>query len=123
MKTLTTPINVQNLNKWKVLKCVDNQDDDAPNAQVTIQVQGAGGVVYGVYVLTAYNALNSTVLLANPTPASYGDKILTGVSQLTNAYTAIAAANSSAGNRAAKLLAVEAACLACGLVAASLAGT
>ena len=86
-------------------------------------IGGAGGIVYGVYTLTAFDALNSTVLLANPTPASYGDKILTGVAQLTGAYTAIAAANSSAGNRAAKLLAVEAACLSTGLVQASLAGT
>ena len=123
MKTLTSPIIMSNLTKWKVTKCIDNQDDDVPNAVVTIQVQGAGGVVYGVFGLTAFDEKNSTVMFVNASSQGFGDKILTGVSQLTGAYTAIAAANSSAGTRNAKLLAVEAACLATGLVAASLAGT
>jgi hypothetical protein len=123
MKTLTTPITMANLTKWKVTKCVDNQDDDVPNAVVTIQVQGSGSVVYGVFSLTAFDSQNSSVLFVNAASQGYGDKILTGVSQLTGAYTAIAAANSSAGNRNTKLLAVEAACLSTGLVAASLAGS
>jgi hypothetical protein len=123
MKTLTTPIVMQNLTKWKVFKCVDNKDDDVPNALVMIQVQGSSGIVYGIFTLAAYDDQNSDVLSINTLSQGYGDKIIVGKSQLTGAYTAIAAANSGAGNRNAQLAAVEAACLATGLVAASLAGT
>jgi hypothetical protein len=123
MKTLTTPMAMPNLTKWKVLKCRDNKDDDVPSCEITIQVQGAGGVVYCTPTLLAFDAQNSTVLQANPSPLGYGDKIISGQAQLTGAYTAIAAANGGAGNRNAQLLAVEAACLATGLVAVSLTGT
>ena len=123
MKTLTTPIVMANLTKWKVTKCVDNKDDDVPNAVVTIQVQGSGNVVYGIFTLTAFDSQNSTLLFANASSQGYGDKILVGVSRLNNAYAAISSANSGAGNRNAQLLAVEDACLSTGLVASSLAGT
>jgi hypothetical protein len=123
MKTLATPIVMQNLTKWKVSKCVDNKDDDIPNAHVTIQVQGSGGIVYGIFTLVVYNDQNSDVLTVNILSQGYGDKITAGKSQLTGAYTTTAAANGGAGNRNAQLAAVEAACLATGLVAASLAGT
>ena len=122
MKTLTTPITMQNLTKWKVLRFLNRQDDDVPSAEVEIQVQGASGVIYGTFTLRAFDAQASTVLDANPTPATFGDKLLTGVRQIDGAYTALIAAEAGAtGNRAAHLTAIESACFAIGLVGSSLA--
>lgn len=124
MKTLTTPIVVQNITRWKVIRLRPDHDDACPNYLIDVQVLGAGGITYGVFVLKACDTANSTKLLLNPSPAGYGDKVLTGVADIPGAYTAIKNADEGAtGNRAAHWLAVENILQSCGLVDASLAAT
>ena len=126
-KTLTTPISVTNsvanINKWMVVDYHDHTNDAVPSVEVLVQAQG-GGKVYGLYWLHAWDLQNSLCLTVNTTSVSMDDQLSVAWRQLTSAYTTITSAHDgTSGNNKAKLLAVEAALLATGLVdAASFAG-
>jgi hypothetical protein len=124
MKTLTTPVVVQNLTKIQVDKFANHLDDSPPYALVTAHVQSNDGTVYWSGTLQVFDAQNSDVIAVNASPVGFGDKIIGGRSQLTNAYTALVAADAGAtGNRRQHLNAIEAACMTVGVFGAGLAGT
>ena len=124
MKTLTTPIVVQNLTKIQVDKFDKCQDDQPPFAIVTAHVQSTDGTVYWSGKLTVFDAQNSDKIAVNANPVGFGDKIIGGRSQLTNAYSALVAADVAAtGNRRAHLNAIEAACMTTGVFGEGLVGT
>ena len=129
-KSLNTPITIQNVTRWKVLAATPNKDnlDDSGNPNpyvcVTVQFMSPSGVTYGLFKLKAYDNQDSDYVYANPAAmSSYMDRLLRGTRTIASAYTTIQAANDSAGNRNAQLLAVEAALLTTTMVDASLAGT
>lgn len=129
-KALVTPITIPNITRWKVLAANPNKDnldqDGNPNPYVcaTVQFMSPSGVTYGIFKLKAYDAQDSDYVYANPTAiSSYMDRLQRGTKTIASAYSTIQTANDSAGNRAAQLLAVEAALLATGVVDASLNGT
>ena len=124
MKTLTTPVVVQNLTKIQVDKFANHLDDSPPYALVTAHVQSNDGTVYWAGVLQVFDAQNSDVITVNANPVGFGDKIIGGRSQLTNAYSALVAADVAAtGNRRAHLNAIEAACMTTGVFGEGLVGT
>jgi len=123
MLSLTNPINVPNIQKWQVTSFNAHLDDDVPWGEVTIRVLGGGGITYCVRTLTVYDAQVSMYLFANPTPAGYSDRVVLGSKSIANAFTTLQTANTGSGNRKAQLVAIETACLACGVVDASLVGT
>ena len=123
MKSLTTPIVVPNIAKWKVLRVSDYQDDTPQRLDVCIQMLGNGNVTYNVVTLSIYDSQESLFLFANAAALSYGDRISSGSKLFAGAYTTISAANKSTGNRNAQLQAVETALLTAGIIDASLAGT
>jgi hypothetical protein len=124
MKTLTTPIVVQNLTKIQVDKFANFQDETPPYANVTAHIQSNDGTVYWSGSLQVFDTQNSDVINVNASPIGFGDKLIGGYAQLNNAYTALVAADANAtGNRRAHLNAIEAACMTAGVFGAGLAGT
>ena len=124
MKTLTTPIVVQNLTKIQVDKFANEQDETPPYANVTAHIQSTDGTVYWSGTLQVFDAQNSDTVNVNASPVGFGDKIIGGKRQLNNAYTALVAADAGAtGNRRAHLNAIEAACMTVGVFGAGLVGT
>ena len=123
MKTLTAPIVVQNLTKLQVDKFTNHLDESPPFALITAHVQSNDGTVYWSGTLQVFDARNSDVIAVNASPVDFGDKIVGGKSQLTNAYTALVAADAAAtGSRRAHLNAIEAACMTVGVFGAGLVG-
>lgn len=123
-KQLTTPISIPNVTRWKCLVATPFQDDDVPNVCVTVQFLSPSGVTYGLFKLKAYDTQDSDYVYLNPDAmSSYGDRILRSTKTIANAYTTLLAASTSAGNRSAQILAVEAALLTTGIVDATLVGT
>lgn len=131
MKTLTTPVpvqnNVANILRWRVLRYVEHDDVTPPWMEVVVQVTGTGGKVYpsptSSFGLVAVDSGQSLCLTVNPTPLAMTDQITSGLRTLAGTpYTTLAAA-AATGTLAARRLAVEAACLSTGLVDAALTGT
>jgi hypothetical protein len=102
MNNLTTPITIPNIVKMHVVSV--QLDSDALVATLNVNVQGAGNVSYGSYVLTVRDG-PSTGIRANATPQSYSDRMElfsattpTGFTDLVTVYTG----NINARNRAAE---------------------
>lgn len=113
MQTLNDAVVIENCNRWKVVKCVDFEDDPVPRCDVTIAFYHVGTPlrVYKTFQLDAYNSQESTIVQRNlDADAVCSEKIQRGLRTVLNAYTLISTANKTVGNRATKLLAVEAAC-------------
>lgn len=118
MQTLTSAIVIENVNRFKVTKCRDFEDDTPPRCEVVVTFYHLGTPLkeYQDISLDAYdtgplNERMSTVVVRNQSAsANVSNKLERGMRLVQNAYTLISAANKTVGNRAAKLLAVEVAC-------------
>ncbi len=116
MITLTTPINIPNINRIRVKTVAI--DTDASTAFVVAQAQQIGGNVYGAYQLQIVNGscigLRANVAPTGPTDALQGftASAPTGFTDVVAAYT------NGAGNLAAKNSAVETVLIAAGLLPA-----
>jgi|GEM_PF-7083277 len=127
---LTTPIAVPNVSKVHVTQC--DTDDVNQVAVVRVNVMGAGGRVYGEYIVYVANgdagnppdlSKASTGLGINGASQSYSDAFQPVKSiNIVGGYDRVAAIMDGAGNRAAKMRALETLGLADGWLAAGLAG-
>ncbi len=127
MRTLTTPIAMPNVTRVDVFDQVDRRDARGdPRFELCCEFKSNAGSNrnLGSFCVAARDVGNSTRVALNPTPAGYGDIILTGFADVPGACTALAAAyDGAAGNRQAKRDAAYAAAITLGLVDAALAAT
>jgi len=115
MIQLTANITLNNINRLRA-KSV-NIDTDLNTVFVTVQATQIGGNVYGTYQLQVLNG-SSIGLRANPAPTGASDAVQAFTVSTATGFTDISAAFATVGSLAAKLSAVEAACISAGLLPA-----
>jgi len=121
--TLTTPIAVPNVTRWRVL-APPVLSDDGTQAVVRVRFDSppASGRRLGPFEILARNTGTSVGLALAAAPEKFDDMVTSVYLTVPNAADTIEAAYRGAGTKAAALRAVEAALLSTGLVAAALTG-
>jgi hypothetical protein len=120
MGSLTTPISVPNITKRKVLDFTIHDEDTVPSIDATVQITGAGGVLYAKYTLSARSD-GTAARLVDGTGIYSGRFRYEPSAAIAGAYAALVAAEASSNNLAQKKLALDAAMLTVGMLPASLA--
>lgn len=123
MVTITAPVTVPNITRWKVARFVPADDVGIASIVIDILSPVAGGRSRQLTVV-ARNAGASDVLQKKAAPTRWDDDVEVVQSAITvaNAYDTIEAAYRGAATKAAAYRAVETQLLALGLVHAALTG-
>lgn len=111
MNQLTTPITIPNIQKMHVAAV--QLDSDNLVANVTVVVQGGGGIVYNTYPLVVRDG-NSQGIRATAAPLGYADRCELFIASTPSGFTSLVAAYT--GTIAARNSATETALIAAGLM-------
>jgi hypothetical protein len=121
MIQLTTPINIPNISRWKILDLTVRDENTIPSLDATIQILAPTGAIYAQYTLSARN--DGTVSRLVNGPGLYSGRFTyENDAALAGAYTALLAAHDSVANLAQKKQAIGLAMLSIGMIPTSLSG-
>ena len=117
MQTIAEPLVLRNVNRWKVDRYAPHPDDDVPWVGIDLCFLHTDGACYAAKSIAISSNGQCDIITKKATPLSVLDLLQPGTVNIAGAYAAITAANdNTAGNRATKKLAVEAALIAQGII-------